>query len=289
MKKNLWPNFFIVGAPRSGTTSLYEYLKNVSSIYMSSEKEPTYFTTDNQSIIGIDCEKTIKYLKLFENVKNKTIIGEATATYLWDTMSYSLIHKMSPDAKILISLRNPVDRLISHYKRISNEFDLGSFHTFIFNPPEKFKEYSKTFYEFGFYFEQVKRYFDIFGKNNVKVIIFEEFLANEESVIKEILKFLNIDANISDIDFRVYNASFTPKGSWVRPIMRSRLIKKIASKVLKDQSKIEDIKEKFLKKSKELQVSVEDKKNLTDRYFDDVLKLEKLLEIKLPWFENDEN
>ena len=289
MEKNLWPNFFIVGAPRCGTTSLYEYLKKVPSIYMSPEKEPNYFTADNKSIIGIDCEKTVKYLKLFENIKNKTIVGEATATYLWDTMSSSLIHKISPDAKILISLRNPVDRLISHYKRILNEIDLDSFHTFIFNPPTKFKERSKTVYEYGFYFEQVRRYLDIFGKNNVKVIIFEEFSGNEESVIKEILKFLNIDANISDIDFRVYNASFTPKGSWVRPIMRSRLIKKIASKVFKDQSKIEDIKDKLLKISKELQVSVVDKKNLTDRYFDDVLKLEKLLGIKLSWFKNDEN
>ena len=234
MKKNLWPNFFIVGSPRSGTTSLYEYLKKVPSIYMSPEKEPSYFTADNKSIIGIDCKKTADYLKLFDNVKNESIIGEATATYLWDTMSYSLIHKMSPDAKILISLRNPVDRLISHYKRLSNGLDIGSFHTFIFNPPEKFKERSKTFYEYGFYFQQVRKYFDIFGKNNVKVIIFEEFSANEESVIKEILKFLNIDANTANIDFKVYTASFTLRGSWVRPIMRSRIMKKIDTKVSKE-------------------------------------------------------
>lgn len=286
MEKNLWPNFFIVGAPRSGTTSLYEYLKKVSSIYMSPEKEPDYFKADNQSIIGIECDKTKKYLKLFENVKNELIIGEATVTYLADPISASLIYKISPNAKILISLRNPVDRMISHHKIYSSGREFGSFHTFIFNPSDKLKTISKNMFESGLYFKQVKKYLDIFGKNNVKIIIFEEFAENERITVKEILEFLNINENISNIDFKVYNPSFTPKGSWVKPLMRSRLIKKIASKILKGQNQVEDLKGKFLKKSGKLEVSIEDKKILTDRYFDDVLKLENMLGIKLAWFEN---
>jgi len=288
-EKSLWPNFFIVGAPRAGTTSLYEYLKNVPSIYMSPEKEPAYFTTDNQSVIGTDCETSNNYLKLFENVSNERIIGEATATYLSDSMSPSLTHKISPNAKILISLRDPVNRLISHFKSFSSELTLCSFHTFVFNAPSKFKELSKSIFEYGLYFNQVKRYLETFDRNNVKIIIFEDFISNQESTLKEILKFLNIDNNLPQIDYRVYNPSFTPKGSWVRPIMQSKFLKKMALKALKKQNRIENMKEKFLKKSEELDISFDDKKILTDRYFDDVQRLEKLLGRKLPWLKNDKN
>jgi len=107
-----WPNFFIVGTGKAGTTSLYEYLKQVPGIFMSPEKEPNYFShvaihKDDPHRFMIRDKK--KYLELFKNVKNEKIIGEATPTYFRDPNAAYLIHKVSPNAKILITLRNPID------------------------------------------------------------------------------------------------------------------------------------------------------------------------------------
>jgi hypothetical protein len=107
-----WPNFFIVGAARAGTTSLYEYLKQASGVYLSEIKEPRFFIADSETrdfygrnAIG----KREEYLRLFKKA-DSTVIGEATPEYLYRTQVADAIHKVSPHAKIIISLRNPIYR-----------------------------------------------------------------------------------------------------------------------------------------------------------------------------------
>ena len=112
-----WPNLFIVGAMKSGTTSLYEYLNVIPRIYMSPIKEPKYF-----HMKGYGKEVNVKrisdkknYLNLFEKVNTEKIIGEASPDYLFDPNSPRLIHKKVPNANIIICLRDPVERTFSHY------------------------------------------------------------------------------------------------------------------------------------------------------------------------------
>lgn len=112
-----WPNFFLVGVSKAGTTSLYNHLKDVPEIFMSPRKESHYFS---RKILPINhSERPIrnkkKYLKLFKNVSQEPIIGDASATHLSDPDAPKLIHEISPHAKILISLRDPVDRAYSAY------------------------------------------------------------------------------------------------------------------------------------------------------------------------------
>ena len=279
-----WPNFFIVGAQRAGTTSLYEYLKKIPGIYMSPIRDPEYFTGDNASIIGTDCEKTRKYLKLFRNAKTETIIGEASAAYLTFPGSPKLIHNVVPDAKILISLRNPVDRFISHYTMRKTVISITPFHQFVTNPPDlKSKEGFTELFEVGLYSKQIDRYWNQFGKNNVKIIIFEEFTRDIPSVLKEILEFLNLDTKVANEEYTIYNSSFTAKGNWIKPIMRSIVLKKIALKILGNQRRIENLKQKYLKKSKSLDVFPKDKKILEELYREDVIRVKELLERNLPW------
>jgi len=111
-----WPNFFIVGAPRAGTSSLWEYLKAHDEIFMSTLKEPNFFHNvllKNKPQYSISNKK--KYLNLFKDVKNEKAIGEASTTYLHDPDSAQLIHAVVPKARIIIILRNPIDRAFSHY------------------------------------------------------------------------------------------------------------------------------------------------------------------------------
>ena len=87
-----WPNFFIVSAPKSGTTTLYEYLRNVPEIFIPQLKEPKYFSPGVKPF-GHDSPLTKQeYLDLFKNSKNKIAIGEASTTYLQNSESAKLIH-----------------------------------------------------------------------------------------------------------------------------------------------------------------------------------------------------
>ena len=117
MRNEKWPNLFIVGAPKAGTSSLYEYLKKIPGIYMSPIKEPHYFDIQtiptNHKLNPIRDKK--KYLSLFKKVKDEKIVGEASPGYLSDPQAPKLIHQVSPNARIIISLRNPVQRAFSEY------------------------------------------------------------------------------------------------------------------------------------------------------------------------------
>jgi len=131
-----WPNFFIVGAPRSGSTSLYEYLRNTKGVYMPLNKEPHYFHNDSfppenspTNPSPIIREKK-KYLQLFNGVKDEKAIGEGSTTYFWYTDSSKLIHDKIPDAKIIILLRDPVERAFSHFLW-NSRFIETSFHEII--------------------------------------------------------------------------------------------------------------------------------------------------------------
>jgi len=170
-----WPNFFIVGAVRSGTSSLYAYLKNIPGIYMSPVKEPNYFSSatipdDHFSEPILDKKK---YLSLFEKAKDEKIIGEASPSYLPDPEAPKLIHQVSPYARILISLRDPVERAFSHYHlNIRYHSEKLSFHDAIEKilskkyDPQKSNRYLHS----GLYSENVKTYLDTFGAEQAKIL-----------------------------------------------------------------------------------------------------------------------
>src|SRR5262245_10433773 len=131
------PNFFLIGARKAGTTSLYHYLDQHPDIYLSPLKEPTYFapeavqpSTAEESelrawIAGPMLEKrqhgTVRdwadYVQLFRNARSEKAIGEGSVAYLGSTTAPGRIKAFNPDARVLVILRNPVDLLFSFYKK----------------------------------------------------------------------------------------------------------------------------------------------------------------------------
>jgi len=232
-----WPNFFIVGTAKAGTTSLYEYLKGVPGIYMSPVKEPNYFsviTTPSNHELSPYKDKT-KYQDLFSKVKNEKIIGEASPTYLADPDSPKLIHKVSPNAKILISLRDPIERIFSFYLMLVRLGETKlSFHEELelSLKTENEGEIPKLRLASGLYFENVKRYVNTFGSNQVKIIIFEEFIKNPHATVEEILKFLGINFKFEAFDSTVYNPFTIVRGSTAQFFMKNKIIRKISEKFI---------------------------------------------------------
>lgn len=282
---DIWPNFFIVGAPRAGSTSLYEYLKETKRVFMSPVKEPYYFAPSVNPEVNLlrPINDKKKYLELFKNVTDEKAIGEATTSYLWDPQAPNLIHETIPNAKIIILLRDPIERAFSHYlKQISSGSETGTFSDSIKKALNAKPDYSGLIIETGFYYEQVKRYFKIFGKENIKIIIFEEFIKNTKSQFQEILDFLQVDSKAPDNLGNIYNPSKQTRGKFSEVIIRNKFLRKIGKNIL-PRSFGTTLKTVFGKDAPKPSISEPDRKFLQEIYFEDVKKLEKLLNRKLPW------
>ena len=162
--KEVWPNFFIVGAPRSGTTFLHNYLKQIPKVYMCPVKEPNFFAVSINPKLKLTkpIRDKKKYLNLFKNVKNEIAIGDASPTYLWDPKAAKLIHEQIPHAKIIMILRDPISRAFSHYLMglgIGNE--TLPFREAMENALKSDNDYSNRIVMAGFYSEQVKKIYEI--------------------------------------------------------------------------------------------------------------------------------
>src|ERR671929_75877 len=109
------PNFFIIGAMKSGTTALYYYLEQHPEVYMSPVKEPNFFCSQEQKN-GADAVTDIRaYERLFRGVLGETAVGEASHCYLYEPRAAAAIRRCVPEAKLLAILRNPIDRAFSHF------------------------------------------------------------------------------------------------------------------------------------------------------------------------------
>jgi len=242
MNKNL-PNFFIVGAAKAGTTSLYNYLVEHSDVYMSPIKEPNYFSKDIRfEDFRIDYKKTsyidfnkyfsslpLKFLhiayiekqkdyeKLFEGSENYKVRGEISNSYLFSKKAAEEIRNNIPDAKILIVLRNPIERAYSHYLMDARGGYTGdSFRTAVekdWNKKRKGWGISSVYLELGMYATQVERFLIQFPKEQIQIMLFDDLKKDPLSFVKKVYSFLDID--LSQIDQKIFsgthNKSTMPK------------------------------------------------------------------------------
>jgi len=282
---DIWPNFFIVGAPRSGTTSLYEYLKSVKDIYMSSIKEPNYFAVsiNDEQKLTKPIRSKIDYLQLFTNSKNFKAVGEASPTYLWDPKAPQLIHECVPNAKIIMILRDPIKRSFSHYLNgIGLGYENMSYIDSMKKASKNKNDYSGRIYTTSFYTESVLRYQEIFDKKNIKILIFEEFFKNIEINFEGILNFLNVSGKLNMINFKSHNEFSVPRGKFSQMLINNKKLRSIVRNFIPAEkgNMIRSVMTKNIKKPKMTSDEFEFAKNI---YFNDVRNLESLLGRSLPW------
>jgi len=287
--RKIWPNFFIVGAAKAGTTTLYEYLKETDGVYMSPVKEARFFHHPDIShkILQNVISDEKKYLKLFNKVTDEKAIGEASPSYLLDPESPEIIHKKIPNAKIIIMLRDPVQRAFSQYlMKKTNGVEQRTFHQVIEDYMSDYENgrdhWDRTIYA-GLYTKNVKKYTDIFGLQNVKIIMFEEFVKDTPKYVKEVLDFLEVDSELPLNVGKVYNAYGEPRGKIADRMLANKLIWKIGVKIIPRTFRQGLRKKIFLKNKKKPKLPEEDGRVLQKFYKDDVNSLEKLLDRKLPW------
>jgi hypothetical protein len=289
-----FPNFFIVGAPKAGTTSLYYYLKRHPEVFMSPVKEPNYFSYDETVKQNLyHKEKGVgtmdEYRKLFSDVNgHHKAIGEASVSYLFYPSVPEKIKGMSPEARIIISLRNPVDRAYSHYFM---EHKLGyvseSLEDIVFKKSKH--KHAHLFYqqyiELGLYYNQVKRYLDAFGDQRVKIFIYDDLADKLESMLLSVFDFLQIDrTHIPGLEGR-YNTYSIPRNPLFRFLYSQKRLRSMARKLIPSES-VEVVKNLFLTRDKKAQVNAAIVKELKSIYTPDIKKLETLINRNLSsWYE----
>lgn len=219
------PNFFIVGAARSGTTSLDRYLSQHPEIYVTPKKENHFFATDyfpsafngpgderlNQLLIRDEDQ----YAQLFAGAAGAKAIGESSAFYLCFPSTAERIAQAVPAAKIIIVLREPVARAYSAYMFMVRDGreTLGFEEGLSLEEERKQKDFEPIWWykELSLYYKQVKHYLDVFGTQQVKVLLYDELFANPGQVLRDVYTFLGVKEDVA-IDTSVrYNLSGAPK------------------------------------------------------------------------------
>ena len=189
-----WPNFFVVGAMRSGTTALWAHLRQHPNIFMPDVKEPHFFAPSYPRAPGTRrVEREDEYLKLFSGAKEGDRIGEASISYLRDPEAAARIHRIQPDAKIIILLREPVERAYSHHLRASDDtrfFAQAIAEDTALEP--KGLGLNHGYVDFGLYHDAVKRFLDLFGEEQVRIYVYEDFDADPYHVVQDVCDLLGV-------------------------------------------------------------------------------------------------
>lgn len=195
-------NVFLAGAPKCATSSLHLYLRRHPGVFMCSPKEPHFFSTDLPGLAEVETPDA--YEALFEDAPEDVLRGEASAFYLRSEMAARNIYAANPDAKIVVSLRDPVAASISLYHQLRDGFredqtrfaaswDLQEDRAQGKNLPPYTPEPEQLQYlKIYSYTDQVTRYFDVFGRERILVLRFERIKADPDSVIAELLDFLDL-------------------------------------------------------------------------------------------------
>ncbi len=230
------PDLFIVGAPKSGTTSLYAYLAVHPDIYMSPVKEPLYFCPDVRSGRSghpyAYPEEENAYLALFSEAGIAKRLGEATTRYLVSHDAARLVHEFQPDAYAVALLRNPIDMVQAlHNERVSQGHEtITDFAAAMAADDERARgvglpwqtnQLGGVYRESATYAQPLQRWIDALGAERVHTIVFDDFARDTRNEFKRVLAFLGVAADFQPPAFAARNASHRQRPA-VRRIVDSR-------------------------------------------------------------------
>jgi len=204
------PNFVIAGTARSGTTSLYYYLKQHPDICFPDKKEPKYFSAQGQTfphhgpgdrnVDRLMVRDFDDYQRLFEGCGDAPRIGEASSDYLYfHRHSAAEMRKVLGDVPIILCLRDPVERAWSAYNNlVRDQRELLSFSQALKAEEQRLAEnwdWMWAYKDGGLYADQVATFLDTFSR--VKVVLFEDLKADANSVVRQLFTFLDVDASVT--------------------------------------------------------------------------------------------
>ena len=224
------PNFFIVGAPKCGTTSLYEYLRSHPQVFMPELKEPHFFSHDlitHHFVHSLD-----EYLQLFSKATPQQLrVGEASASYLLSSAAIREIREFNPDAKIIAMFRNPVDMVYSFHSQLlywseetENDFEvawrLQERRRMGLDVPRTCQEpFWLQYRDIGQFGTQTQRLLSVFPPEQVKLILFDDLATSPQRIYDEVIDFFGISHDHRS-EFPRANENKRARLTWLRDFYR---------------------------------------------------------------------
>jgi len=295
MSSSLWPNLFIVGAAKAGTTSLYAYLRGHPDVFFPPIKEPHYFADVRPAPEHRYAQRRFitrreDYLALFTQAGGAKLRGDASPSYLWAENAPARIAEVAPEARIVVILRDPVERAYSHYLM---EFREGADHGGFLEAlrrdlarPRKGWAVSHLYVELGFYAEQLARYFLHFPRQQIFILELEELRTppSRQAALTRLCAFLGIDADGLDEAAlaHIANGYAAPRAEWLRRLAGAHWARAIGQRLVPERLGRGVFERFFLRPAAPPPIPAEAKALLTELYAPEIARLEALLGRPLP-------
>ena len=211
------PNFFIIGAMRAGTTSLWRYLAQHPDIFMSPIKETRFFAVKDLDPAKIKMMKLhpfwkrsvfnlSEYCRLFQDAKGEQILGEASPVYMVYPHVAPNIRKLTPHAKILACLRQPVDRAFSHFQH-NRAIGVEKRKEFVEAIYDDVRLNYAGYYRLGLYAQQLEYYFNLFPRDQIKICYYDHLMKNPGKILSSIFDFLGVSTCFKPDISTIHNKS----------------------------------------------------------------------------------
>ena len=284
------PNLLIVGAAKSGTTSLHNYLKQHPEIFMSSHKEPHFLINKEigENRIPKAVKKLNEYSNLFDGSDTFKYRGESSAMYLqFPNIAIKNIKKyLEKNIKIIIMLRNPIDRAFSgyqHVKRFNVDEELTFEQALEVCEDRYFKQTSLTpatrYIHIGMYYDFVKKFMHSFS-DQIHVIIYDDFIADTQNELSKVFSFLKV----KKIEINIAKKYMVGGWKWKNSFFKNTFMKKsLLKKIIKIIAPFEFLRIflnnlfKYLFTMPDDKMDISIRKKLQNIYKNDVVNLSKLL------------
>ncbi len=289
----MMPNFLILGAAKAGTTSLYHYLRQHPDIYMSPVKEPKFFALENEPLEFSrpgDREKMQRssvtdldsYRALFRGAAAAKAVGEASTLYLYSSVAPSRIKHYVPAAKMLAILRHPVERAYSNflYMARKGEEPLRDFEQALRQEATR-RAWMPTWHytERGFYHRQLRRYYDLFPRDQIRVYLYEDLSTDPTGLLRDVFRFVGVDESFTPESLSRHNVSGLPRsealhGLLARPHAVRSVVRRFLPRAMR-QRVAAKIRRRNLYRP---QLSDRTRERLNTIYRDDILRLQDLIQ-----------
>jgi hypothetical protein len=285
------PNFLVIGAAKAGTTSLYHYLDEHPQVFMSPVKETNYFAyhgspsdlksrgqsaTDFSYVDPVPPDERFRYRtpaeyeELFAGAGHAEAIGEVSPLYLESPVAAANIHRTIPEVRLIASLRDPVERAWSDYMlqvrygRVSTDFRTA------FDP-------ESHYVRMGFYARLLEPYYARCAREQIRIVLFEDFTRNPMGVMCELYRFLGVDKDFAPNVSERHNVGLFPRSETLNAFFTSQRLRRLLLPVVPRGLKKTMRRVRSLNLGPPPQFPAELQANLRELYREDVLSLQDLI------------
>ncbi len=271
------PDFIIIGAHKAGTTSLHHYFDQHPDVFMTVVKEPNYFTFDPTNSAHVGAKRSnyrvrslSDYEALFRASRPQNKRGDASPSYLHSRTAPFQIKELLPECRIIASLRNPVDRAYSAYQMAFRD---GVTKLRV----QEIRPGRDSWILGSLYAESLKRYLEVFHDRQLRVILFDDLVANPSELMQELFRFIGVNPGFSVDTAYAFNPGGVPRNAvlhWgLNAIKKTPKLREYAPKSVR--KKIAAIRDRNLAKAIPLDPGV--RSMWLEFFYEDILNTQALI------------